>query len=111
MRTLKEFFPNTVAPFTQILRNIVGLDHGAVESKFTEFAQTHALNSQQLRFLALLKEHIRQFGAIATGKLFDAPFTTIHAEGIGGVFPNDTELNAVVTLVRDFGEPLPPYTN
>ena len=110
LRTLKEFFPNTVAPFTQILRNIVGLDHGAVEAKFTAFAQIHALNSQQLRFLVLLKEHIRQFGAIATGKLFDAPFTTIHAEGIGGVFPNDIELNAVVTLVRDFGEPLPPYT-
>lgn len=107
LSTLREFFPDTAVPVTQILRSIVGLDHEAVEEKFTAFAQAHVLNSQQLRFLALLKEHIRQFGAIATGQLFDAPFTSIHAEGLGGVFPNDKQLNDVVRLVRDFGEPLP----
>ncbi len=106
--TLREFFPDTAVPVTQILRSIVGLDHAAVEEKFTAFAHVHTLNSQQLRFLALLKEHIRQFGAIATSQLFDAPFTTIHAEGLGGVFPNNQQFDEVVRLVRDFGEPLPP---
>jgi len=108
LSTLREFFPDTAVPVTQILRSIVGLDHESVEAKFTAFAQVHPLNSQQLRFLALLKEHIRQFGAIATSQLFEAPFTAIHAEGLGGVFPNEQQCDEVVRLVRDFGVPLSP---
>jgi type I restriction enzyme R subunit len=38
--------------------------------------------------------------------LFDAPFNTVHAEGLGGVFPNPMQLDEVVRLVRAFGEPL-----
>lgn len=106
LATLREFFPDTAVPLATILRSIVGHDHETVEAKFTAFAQTHALNSQQLRFLALLKEHIRQYGALTPEKLFEAPFTTVHAEGLGGVFPNDQQLHEVVHLVRSFGEPV-----
>lgn len=108
LATLREFYPDTAVQLTQILRGIVGLDHAAVDVQFSAFAQAHALNSQQLRFLALLKDHIRQFGAIAVGQLFDAPFNTVHAEGLGGIFPNPTQLDEVVRLVRAFGEPLQP---
>ena len=106
LATLREFFPDTAVPLAHILRSIVGHDHETVEARFTTFAQTHALNSQQLRFLALLKEHIRQYGALTPEKLFEAPFTTVHAEGLGGVFPNDQQLHEVVRLVRSFGEPI-----
>ena len=41
-------------------------------------------------------------------QLFDAPFNTLHAEGLGGVFPNQTQLDELVALVRGFGEPLQP---
>lgn len=108
LATLREFYPDTAVSLGLILRGIVGLDHEAVEAKFTAFAQSHALSSQQLRFLAMLKDHIRQFGAIAVAQLFDAPFNTLHAEGLGGVFPNQTQLNELVALVRGFGEPLQP---
>jgi type I restriction enzyme R subunit len=108
LATLREFYPDTAVQLTQILRGIVGLDHAAVDVQFSAFAQTHALNSQQLRFLALLKDHIRQFGAVAIRQLFDAPFNTVHAEGLGGIFPNPTQLDEVVRLVRAFGEPLQP---
>ncbi|MEY4748597.1 MAG: hypothetical protein RIQ60_811 [Pseudomonadota bacterium] len=112
LATLREFYPDTAVPLAHILRAIVGLDHEAVDTKFTDFAQSHALTSQQLRFLAMLKDHIRQFGAIAVAQLFDAPFNTLHAEGLGGVFPNPTQLDELVALVRGFGEPLqPPATN
>ena len=93
-------------PMANILRSIVGHDHEAVESRFTAFAQSHALDSLQLRFLSLLKEHIRQYGALTPDKLFEAPFTTVHAEGLGGIFPNDQQLNEVVRLVRSFGAPV-----
>lgn len=108
LATLREFYPDTAVPLAHILRAIVGLDHEAVDAKFTAFAQNHALTSQQLRFLAMLKDHIRQFGAIAVAQLFDAPFNTLHAEGLGGVFPNSNQLNELVALVRGFGEPLQP---
>ena len=110
LATLREFYPDTAIPLAHILRAIVGLDHEAVEAKFTAFAQSHALSSQQLRFLGMLKDHIRQFGAIAVAQLFDAPFNTLHAEGLGGVFPNPHQLDEVVALVRGFGEPLQPPT-
>lgn len=106
LATLREFFPDTAVPLAHILRSIVGHDHEAVEARFTAFAQTHALNSMQLRFLALLKEHIRQYGALTPDKLFEPPFTTVHAEGLGGIFPNDKQLDEVVRLVRSFGEPI-----
>ena len=106
LATLRDFFPDTAVPMAHILRSIVGRDHEAVEARFTAFAQAHALNSSQLRFLALLKEHIRQFGAMTPSQLFEAPFTTVHAEGLGGVFPNDKQLEEVVRLVRSFGEPI-----
>lgn len=112
LSTLREFYPDTAVPLAHILRAIVGLDHEAVDAKFTAFAQSHALTSQQLRFLAMLKDHIRQFGAIAVAQLFDAPFNSLHAEGLGGVFPNQTQLDELVALVRGFGEPLqPPAAN
>lgn len=108
LSTLREFYPDTAVQLTQIMCGIVGMDHAGVDVHFSAFAQAHALNSQQLRFLALLKDHIRQFGAIALGQLFDAPFNTVHAEGLGGVFPNPIQLDEVVQLVRTFGEPLQP---
>jgi type I restriction enzyme R subunit len=108
LATLREFYPDTAVPLAHILRAIVGLDHEAVDAKFTAFAQSHALTSQQLRFLVMLKDYIRQFGAIAVAQLFDAPFNTLHAEGLGGVFPNQTQLDELVALVRGFGEPLQP---
>ncbi|WP_313569623.1 DEAD/DEAH box helicase family protein [Comamonas terrigena] len=112
LATLREFYPDTAIPLAHILRAIVGLDHEAVEAKFTTFAQSHLLSSQQLRFLAMLKDHIRQFGAIAVAQLFDAPFNTLHVEGLGGVFPNPHQLDEVVALVCGFGEPLqPPAAN
>jgi type I restriction enzyme R subunit len=111
LATLREFYPDTAVPLAHILRAIVGLDHEAVDAQFTAFAQSHALTSQQLRFLAMLKDHIRQFGAIAVAQLFDAPFNTLHAEGLGGVFPNQIQLDELVTLVRGFGEPLQAPTS
>jgi type I restriction enzyme R subunit len=108
LATLREFYPDTAMPLANILRAIVGLDHQEVEAKFTAFAQSHALTSQQLRFLAMLKDHIRLFGAIAVAQLFDAPFNSLHAEGLGGVFPNQAQLSELVALVRGFGEPPQP---
>jgi type I restriction enzyme R subunit len=108
LATLREFFPDTALPLEQILRSIVGLDHAAVEARFAGFAGRYPLSSQQLRFLTLLKDHIRQYGAIATDTLFEAPFTSVHTEGLSGVFHDETQLSEIVALIRSFGEPPSP---
>jgi len=104
--TLREFFPDTAVPLGQILRSIVGLDNVAVNERFTAFAQKHHLSSEQLRFLTLLKDHIRQFGAITTDALFNPPFTRIHTEGLVGVFPIEAQHTELVGIVNTFGEPI-----
>ena len=108
LATLREFFPETALPMGNILRSIVGHDHTLVEHRFTAFAQSHALNSTQLRFLSMLKEHVRQYGALNLNQLFQAPFTSIHTEGLGGVFPIEKQSDEVIQLVCSFGEPLNP---
>jgi len=106
LATLRTFFPDTAVPLAQILRSIVGLEHEVVEARFTAFAQKHPLGSQQLRFLALLKEHIRQHGAITTDDLFAAQFTSVHTEGVLGIFTDERQFDELLGIIKSFGEPL-----
>jgi len=105
LATLRTFFPDTAVPLAQILRSIVGLEHEVVEARFTAFAQKHPLGSQQLRFLALLKEHIRQHGAITTDDLFAAPFTSVHTEGVLGIFSDERQFDELLGIIKSFGTP------
>ncbi|NYH23834.1 DEAD/DEAH box helicase family protein [Paraburkholderia bryophila] len=111
LSTLREFYPDTALPLGLILRSIIGMDDAAVTDRFTGFAQKYHLNSDQLRFLSLLKDHIRQYGAITTDALFGPPFTRIHTEGLLGVFSNEDQLDELVQIVHTFGEPIQPPTS
>ena len=61
---LLEYYPETAGNLAVAIRSIIGLDAQAVNARFTAFAQQYKLNSTQLRFLDLLKNHIWDFGAI-----------------------------------------------
>ena len=108
LQVLREFYADTAAPLADILRAIVGMDGKAVEARFGGFAQKHRLDSQQLRFLGMLKEQICKSGSIRLDALFEAPFTSIHGEGLGGVFPRDEQLDELAGIIRSFGEPPRP---
>lgn len=86
IRALKEFYPQATASLDKLLRTIIGMDSDAVEVRFAQFAADNSLTSQQLRFLSLLKNHIRDYGTIEMRQLFEQPFTHIHNEGVTGVF-------------------------
>jgi len=105
LQVLREFYADTAAPLADILRSIVGMDAKAVEARFADFAQRHRLDSQQLRFLGMLKDQICKSGSIRLDALFEAPFTSIHGEGIGGLFPRDEQLGELTGIIRSFGEP------
>ena len=78
------------------------MDHQAVAERFASFAAEHALSSQQLRFLDMLKNHIRDFGTIEMQQLFEQPFTRIHGEGVTGVFPDMNQVMAIKAIVDSF---------
>ncbi|CAQ86024.1 MULTISPECIES: DEAD/DEAH box helicase family protein [Photorhabdus] len=103
IRALKEFYPQATASLDQLLRTIIGMDGEAVATRFAQFASHHHLNSQQLRFLDLLKNHIRDFGTIEMKQLFEQPFTHIHNEGITGVFPDMTQIARLQKIVEELG--------
>jgi len=111
LHVLREFYADTAAPLAAILRTIVGMDARAVETRFAQFAQKYRLDSQQLRFLGMLKEQICKSGSIRLDALFEAPFTSIHGEGIGGVFPRDEQLDELTGIIRSFGEPVAGISN
>ncbi len=86
-----------------MLRGLVGLDAEAVESAFTTFVHKHPrLSSQQLRFLQLLKNHIAQNGGIELERLYEPPFTTLHASGIDGVFTEKGQVDEILVILEAF---------
>ncbi|WP_422463212.1 DEAD/DEAH box helicase family protein [Endozoicomonas sp. ALB115] len=99
IRVLKEFYPEASAGLDQILRTLIGMESQAVAEKFAGFAAQYNLSSQQIRFLDLLKNHIRDYGTIEMAQLFDQPFTRIHDEGITGLFPDMDQVMAIKAIV------------
>lgn len=105
LETLKEFFPDSGASLDQLLRTLIGMDSKAVEGAFTEFVQDNHihLNSRQQRFIALLKNHLCRFGTINVKQLYEQPFIGVHHEGLDGIFTDDSQADALVDLVKQFG--------
>ena len=99
---LAEYFPDTAGDLGIAIRNIIGLDAETVDRHFTAFAQNYRLNAMQLRFLDLLKNHIREYGSIELDRLYDAPFTSLSEEGLDGVFPDQQQADDLVRLVETF---------
>jgi type I restriction enzyme R subunit len=86
-----------------VFRSLVGLDPAAVEQAFTAFVHKHPrLSAQQLRFLQVLQNHIAQNGGIEIDRLYEPPFTTLHAESVDGVFKNSGEVDEIIAILDTF---------
>ncbi len=101
---LLEYYPETAGNLAAAIRGIIGLDAEAVNAKFTDFAQQHKLNSNQLRFLDLLKNYIRDYGAIELDQLYESPFTSLDKNGLDGVFPDGQQADELIALIESFSE-------
>jgi type I restriction enzyme R subunit len=101
---LMEYYPETAGHLDAAIRGIIGLDAEEVESRFLEFVEKHRLSSHQVKFLDLLKDHIRKYGSIEVTDLYEPPFTLLHSEGLDGVFEDElaTEL---LTVIGSFAPP------
>jgi type I restriction enzyme R subunit len=95
--------PETRRSLLTVFRGLVGLDEQAVEQAFTAFVHKHpTLSSQQLRFLSVLQNHIAQNGGIEIQRLYEPPFTHIHAESVDGVFQNPGEVDELLLILSAY---------
>jgi type I restriction enzyme, R subunit len=101
---LLDYYPETAGNLAAAIRSIIGLDAQAVNARFTAFAQQYKLDSTQLRFLDLLKNHIRDFGAIELDQLYESPFTALDKDGLDGVFPDEHQAEELVAIVESFSQ-------
>jgi type I restriction enzyme R subunit len=95
--------PQTRRSLLTVFRGLVGLDARAVEHAFTAFVHHHPrLSAQQLRFLQVLQNYIAQNGGIEIERLYEPPFTTIHAESLDGVFTDPHDVDHLLEIVNKF---------
>jgi type I restriction enzyme, R subunit len=95
--------PETRRSLFAVFRSLVGLDAAAVEQKFLDFVQKHPrLSSQQLRFLQVLQNYIAQNGGIEMERLYEPPFTTIHAESMDGIFKDPGDMDELLAILSVF---------
>jgi type I restriction enzyme R subunit len=105
---LTEYYPDTAGHLDLAIRSIIGLDARTVHERFAAFVRKHTtLNSMQIRFLDLLQNHIAKFGAIEVGRLYEQPFTTVNAEGLDGVFDDESQIGELLAIIDSF-KPSPP---
>ncbi len=103
LHDLVEYYPDCAGHLDLAIRSIIGLDAAAVGKRFTAFVQQHpTLNSAQIRFLDLLQNHIAKYGSIELGRLYEAPFTTIHTDSIDGLFPDEDQASEIIEIIKQF---------
>ncbi len=95
--------PATRRSLLAVFRGLVGLDEAAVERAFTDFVHKHPrLSSQQLRFLQVLQNYIAQNGGVELERLYEPPFTNIHAESVDGIFPSPGDVDDILAILSLF---------
>jgi type I restriction enzyme R subunit len=103
VRYLAGHDPETRRSLLVVFRGLVGLDAEAVERAFTEFVHKHpGLTSQQLRFLQMLQNYIARNGSIEIERLYEPPFTTMHAESMDGIFRDPGEVDELLASLSVF---------
>jgi type I restriction enzyme R subunit len=79
------------------------MDADAVNDRFSRFAANHpGLTANQVSFLNLLKNHISRYGSIEIEQLYEPPFTTIHSDGLDGVFTDEPVVEELIAVIASF---------
>lgn len=108
LNDLIDYYPETAGHLDQAIRAIIGLDGQAVRERFEQFVQSHpALNSTQIRFLDMLQNHIARYGAITVERLYEDPFTTLHTDGLDGVFTDEHTVQELLDILSKFSPSSP----
>ncbi len=79
------------------------MDADIVEKQFTQFSVKYPkVTSDHMNFLNLLKNHISRYGSIEIEELYAPPFTTLHSDGLDGVFIDEQMVDALLAVIDTF---------
>lgn len=103
LNDLMDYYPDCAGHLDLAIRGIIGLDAAAVGKRFTAFVQQHpTLNAAQIRFLDMLQNHIARYGSIEIGRLYEAPFTSVHTDSIDGLFSDEEQATEIIEIIMQF---------
>ena len=72
------------------VRSLVGLDREAAMAAFSSLIGAGQASASQLQFIEEIVQHLTEHGAMPAARLYESPFTDIHAQGPDGVFETTT---------------------
>lgn len=84
---------------TVFIRSLVGLDREAAKKAFSKYLDATSFDTNQIRFVEMIIDHLTQKGVMDAGRLYEQPFTGIHYEGLDGVFP-DASADEIAGIVE-----------
>ncbi|MCA9310018.1 MAG: hypothetical protein KDA21_02370, partial [Phycisphaerales bacterium] len=103
LHDLRNYYPEVADHIDLAIRGIIGLDPEAVNQRFQSFLEKHpGMNATQTAFLRMLQGHIARYGTIEIDRLYEAPFTTIDAGGIDGVFNDEAQIDDILDIIATF---------
>ncbi len=106
LRILLQIFPETTGDLGLAIRRLIGLDSEFVNECFADFVHSHPeLDSTQIKFITMVKNHICKYGAIKLERLYETPFITLHSDGIDGIFENEKQNNEVLQIIQTINNP------
>lgn len=85
-------------PLGVFIRNIVGLDTNTAQEHFADFIQAGNLRADQMTFIDNIISYLSKNGVIDKALLFEPPFTSIHDQGLLGVF-DDAAATKIINLI------------
>jgi len=92
--------------FGVFVRSLLGLEREAAQEAFAELLSRTTLNANQIHFINMIIDYLTKNGTLEPEKLMDEPFTSVHREGVYGLFDEDTveEIVRIVRYVRQQSE-------
>ena len=91
---LADHDPETRRSLSTVFRGLIGPRRRGRRAGLHRLrAQAPAAVAQQIRFLHLLQNHIAQYGGIELERLYEPPFTTLHAESSTASSPTPRDVD------------------
>ena len=98
----KNHFGNDLS-LPEFIRSLVGLDHQAVENAFSNYLVGTQYNYNQILFVKMIIEQLTKQGKLEAERLYEAPFTQIHYEGIEGLF-SENDIEHIFNKIDSFNQ-------
>ncbi|MBP7452547.1 MAG: DEAD/DEAH box helicase family protein [Ottowia sp.] len=86
------------------VRSLVGLDREAAAQAFAHLIAGGTATANQLQFIGEIIEHLTEHGAMPAHRLYESPFTDIHAQGPNGVF-DANKVEQLFSTLQQFEAP------